>query len=596
MTADPASTTTTESPRMPQLRRRALLRGGALAVSGLAAAALLGCGGDDEEEDAVGQGSVASPTATTGGKSPADIAKEWGSAYPFQFPEPDSPPKKGGTFRWSTNWDPATFDPSTSQAGGTMGPTNIVYNRLLGYKRGVHFDPFKLEFEPEIAKQWEVSPDGLTYTFKLAPSVKWQNVEPLNGRPFIANDVKLAYDRYAGGGLNKGYFQSVDRITAVDDTTLNIGLKQPEPDFLSPLASRYLTLIPHELADDGTTKTRMVGTGPMIMKRLEAGTRLVFERNPEFFEREVLLDGMEVLLQPDAAARLAGFRAKQTDYAYAIVDTVSDVKALLATNPDIQINANSPINYGSTFALQLRNPKWQDARVRRALNLALDFENESQILAGGAGWHLPSTPWFWLFDQRPSGEAQLGRWWRYDPKEATQLLQAAGATDLEFDYPYFTYSSLTARQAELYTDVLQRIGVKMHPAAIDYTSYNSQWVGGTFKDTTYGWVPFGFAPNTPFYEQVHSKSGSNRWGITDTEIDSWAERQRVELNVQARKELHRKIWDKMQDQIYYVTLGQSHTYSVYQPWLRNVRNGGALIVSIIYYDLGDSLGEAWLDK
>jgi len=44
-----------------------------------------------------------------------------------------------------------------------MGPTNIVYNRLLGYKRGVHFDPFKLEFEPEIARQWEVSPDGLTY-------------------------------------------------------------------------------------------------------------------------------------------------------------------------------------------------------------------------------------------------------------------------------------------------------------------------------------------------------------------------------------------------------------------------------------------------
>lgn len=575
--------------------RRELLRSGALATLGLGAAALLGCGDD---EDGAGD---AAPTAAAGaGDGPLAAAKkqaeEWGSPYPFQFPEPATTPKKGGTFRWSTNWDPSTFDPATSQAGGTMGPTNVVYNRLLGYKRGAHADPFKLEIEPEIAKRWEVAPDGLTYTFTLFPGIKWQNVAPLNGRPFTANDVKLAYERYAGGGLNKVYFQGVDRMVAPDDTTLRVTLKQPEPDFLAPLGSRYLTLTPQELADDGTLKERMVGTGPMILKKLERGSRMIFERNPDFFEREVLLDGMDVLLQPDTSTRLGGFRAEQTDYAYAIVDTLPDVKALLGTNPNVQVNASSPIGYGSTLALQLRNPKWQDARVRRALNLAIDAQMESMLLSDGTGWRLPVAPWFWLFDRRPAGESELGRWWRYDPKEAMQLLQAAGVPNLEFDYPYFVYSTRTTRQAEVYADMYQVVGVKMHPASIDYTSYNSQWVGGTFKDTTFGWVPFGFAPNTPFYEHVHSKSGSNRWGINDPEIDGWAERQRSELNPQARKELHRKIWDKMQDQIYTLALGQTHTYNVMQPWLRNIRVGGALGVSLLYYDLGDSLGEAWLDK
>ena len=587
-----------------RVSRRSLLRGGALGAGGVLAAALIGCGSDDEEENpapASTSESTGTTTATTDEvaaefERQRALAAEWGAAHPFQFPEPAKEPKAGGVMRWSTNWDISIFDPTRTQAGGTMGPTNVVYNRLLGYKRGVDADPFKTELEPELAASWEVSPDGLTYTFALAPDIRWHNVAPLDGRAFTAADVKAAYEVYAADGVATNYFISVDTMETPDDATLVVKLKSPEPDFIAALGTRYLTIFPPELVADGTLESRMVGTGPMILKEARASERIVFEKNPDYFEREVLLDGMEALIQPDLAARLAGFRADQTDYAYSVVSGKRDVEALLSTNPQVQVNASSPIAYTSTFALQLRDPKWQDERVRRAVNLALDREQEISIVYGGEGIYLPMVPWFWTFDERPSGEEALGNWWRYDPEEAQALLKAAGAENLQFDYQYFTYSARNTQTAEVYESMLAPLGIKMSSQALDYTSYNSQWVGGTFPDTSFGWVPFGFSPNTPYYEHVHSTSPSNRWGINDPELDGWAEQQRVELDPTTRREIHRKMWDKYQDQIYYISQPWAPTYDVYQPWLRGFRVGGALGVSTAFYDIGDLVGEMWLDR
>ncbi len=447
-----------------------------------------------------------------------------------------------------------------------------------------------------MAASWETSPDGLTYTFKLAPNIRWHNAAPLNGRALLASDVKAAFEHYAAGGVSTSYFLSVNSMETPDDRTLVVRLDQPEPDFVAPLGTRYLPIFPPELVDDGTLGKRMVGTGPMFVKEANPAKGVIFERNPDYFERAVLLDGMEALIQPDVSARLAGFRAGQTDYAYSIVSGVQDINALLSTNPDTQVNADSPIKYASTFAFQLRDPKWQDERVRRAMTLGIDRDREIAIVYEGSGWYLPAVPWNWTFDQRPSGEEALGRWWRYSPDEAKQLLRAAGVENLQIDYRYYVYSSRTTQTAELYTDTLREIGVTMKPQALNYTEYNSQWVGGTFKDTTFGWMPFGFAPNTPYYEHVHSASPANRWGIKDPQIDEWAVKQRSELDPQIRRELHRRIWDQMQDKLYYLTPASGHTYSVYQPWLRGFRYGGAMGISSLYYDVGDVLAEVWIDK
>ena len=182
--------------------RRTLLRGGVLGGVGLAAAALIGCGGDDDDDDDTastttttttttttaasssgtdsGTSTTTSESSTTGGDSEDEPVETVGELvqdpdlpYPFNFPEPNKTPQPGGVLKVAATWNFQTIDPTTSAAGGTVTVPNMVYNRLIGFKRGPAADVFQPEIEPELAASWERSPDGLTFTFQIDPRATW---------------------------------------------------------------------------------------------------------------------------------------------------------------------------------------------------------------------------------------------------------------------------------------------------------------------------------------------------------------------------------------------------------------------------------------
>ena len=152
--------------------------------------------------------------------------------FPYNFPEPDKEPKAGGTIISSASTDISTFDSTKTAASGTGRYVNLVYDRLLGFNRGVDLHPANIEIEPELAQSWERSPDGLTFTFNLRDDVYWQNVAPLNGRQFIASDAKFAYERYATEGVHQAYWVNSGSIEAPDNQTLTVTLARAVADFI----------------------------------------------------------------------------------------------------------------------------------------------------------------------------------------------------------------------------------------------------------------------------------------------------------------------------------------------------------------------------
>jgi len=220
-----------------RLTRRTALRGGTLAIGGLAVAALIGCGGDDDAED--------TGAAPAGGDAPAagegKLVKDADKPYPYQFPEPaDKTPKDGGTLVAAVSWDTSTWDTTNSAAGDTITAPNVANERLLEFVSGVKMNLLaKLEMRPGLAASLECSPDGLTYTFKIRPGVKWHNIAPVNGRDFVAADAKIVYERYAAEGVHRSYWTESDKIETPDPATLRITLKSPLADFITPLAGRY---------------------------------------------------------------------------------------------------------------------------------------------------------------------------------------------------------------------------------------------------------------------------------------------------------------------------------------------------------------------
>ena len=602
------------------LNRRTLLRSSLLGGAGLAAAALVGCGGDDDDETpSSGGGDTAAPataTAADGGAATATATAAAPAAedvdlgprgklvqdpelpFPFNFPEPSTTPKAGGRMVVAATWNFQTIDPVTSAAGGTVTIPNTVYNRLLALERGPDAPVFGQGLKGELAASWERSPDGLTFSFTMSEGVNWQNVAPLNGRPFVADDARFALERYANEGVHKAYYLNVAGFETVNDQVFNINMARPTADFLNPLGSNKQTIFPRELVEDGSIETQAVGTGPMILTELIAGQQVAFDKNPDYFERDVLLDGFTFRLMPDAVARLAAFRVGQVDYAYSLVANISDLNAVLNTNPDIQVNM-IPVVTQNTLGLNLTLQKYEDERVRRAISIGIDRSELLDIVFDGLGRALHVIPWPYVYDEEPTIESgKLGNWLRHDQAEATKLLQAAGADGMEMNNSYYPYSTAYAQTAEVVQAQLSRAGINMTGGAVDYTEFNSQWVPRMLPDaSTSAWATSGYDADNWFHGQVHSESPGNRWRIADAEIDAWAEAQQVELDPEARRDIWQKIWDKDLDQIYRVPLPLGFSFHVYQPWLRGVRfTGTSPGDNNSYYSWGPQLAHAWLDK
>lgn len=579
------------------LSRRSVLRASALGGAGLAAAALIGCGSKKKDEKA----------ATTAGEKPAATAAAaqlpgvdvGGKRIPFNFPEPaGKTPKDGGTLNVGATWDVSTFDPSKSAAGGTVTVPNAVSDRLLGFKRGATADPFKLELVSELAQLWERTPDGMSYTFKLAPNVKWQNVAPLNGRPFTSADVKFAYERYQKEGVHRPYFTNVKSIEAPDASTVKITLNKPQPDFLVPLASRYLTMHAKEMVDSGEIDKKPVGTGPLIFKSASQGQGVSLVKNPDYWAGKVHVDGVEFKVMTDATTRLAAFRAKQIDFGYSVGDTANDLEAIMKSTPDVQATSTSPVNATFAISFNLTNPKWQDVRIRRAISMAIDRNELIQVVYQGFAKSLPTFPWIFTLDKEPTAESgALGKWWKTDRNEAKSLLQAAGQADLAIPMVYYNYSdSSNSRPNQVLVDQFRQVGIKLDAKAADYTEFNSQWVGAKFADVADGWAAQGFDTDNFFYQHMRSDSPGNRWRINDPEIDKWADEQRVELDPAKRREILKKIWDKELDQMYRVEKPAPIGFTTYGAALRGFRSVGVFGANSYYYDWGAQMKDIWLDK
>src|SRR5262249_50339970 len=150
------------------------------------------------------------------------------------------------------------------------------------------------------------------------PGVKWQNLPPLNGRQFVAADAAFAYQRYQTEGVHQSLHSEVAKFEAPDAGTLKITLKKPLADYINNLGGRYQTIFPKELVDDGSIDKVVVGTSSMIMRDAKAQQQVTFEKNPDYWQGKIHLDGLVFKIVPDNTARIAAFRAGQLEYGYAL--------------------------------------------------------------------------------------------------------------------------------------------------------------------------------------------------------------------------------------------------------------------------------------
>jgi peptide/nickel transport system substrate-binding protein len=208
--------------------------------------------------------------------------------------------------------DIGTFDPDNGFEIAAMSAINNVYEGLVEYQPG------STKIVGLLAKSWEISDDGLVYTFHLVSGVKFHD-----GTPFNAAAVIKSFERRRVDKLVLSYFLgNVAKMQAPDDATVVLTLKQPQSSFLDGLSSPWgpkvvspAALAQHDNGDFATTwlNEHAVGTGPFKLAEFKRGERYVLERNDDYWGAKPFFDEILITLAPDIGQQILQLQAGEID-------------------------------------------------------------------------------------------------------------------------------------------------------------------------------------------------------------------------------------------------------------------------------------------
>lgn len=283
--------------------------------------------------------------------------------------------KKQTTLVYGRGADSTSLDPATVTDGESLKVTKNIYDTLVDYKGQT------TDLEPSLAKSWDVSEDGLTYTFHLRDGVKFQDGTDFNAKAVVYNfdrwmngkeSGKFAYYPSMFGGFKGDKSHIIESVTAKDDSTVEMKLKRPSAPFLKNLAmTPFAIASPTAIKKYGEDYGRKaaVGTGPFKLKDWKAKDTITLVKNDDYWKKdEPKLDRIIFKVIKDNTARLNALKDGEID----LMDGVnpSDVEDLKGSK-DIETFYRPPMNVGY-LGFNVEKKPFDNKKVRQALNHAVD--------------------------------------------------------------------------------------------------------------------------------------------------------------------------------------------------------------------------------
>lgn len=370
---------------------------------------------------------------------------------------------------------PTTIDPASGCTLDDARLTMALYVQLLqpGQTTDANgvpsVDPTKAD--PYLAKSYEVSPDGLTYTFTLQDGWTFPS-----GKPVDAAAVKYSLDRTTAIGgcasaiVNDLYLSPtlIKQVTAVDATTVTVELSTPDPDFPLALATPAGSIVDPSVVDanGGVTAgkpnewmaSHEAGSGPFRLKSFEPGTKAVLERDPDFKGQAPASDTINVSWVKTDSAMLLQVQNGELDVAQGL--SKNSAKSLESGDATQVVASTATAN----MQMLMPNDKapWDNAKVREAVTYAIPYQDILDNVLKGYGqlYYGPIPP------SMPGYDASVAGPRTYDLAKAKQLMSEAGATGpLEVTLDTISGDANQASIATILQSSLQQIGitVKVNP-------------------------------------------------------------------------------------------------------------------------------------
>ena len=518
-------------------------------------------------------GCVVAPTPT---QAPAATEAPPAEEEPAAEEAPaEAGPKSGGTLTYATSIDVPSLEPHLESADAWHRRKALIYENLTWVDNDV-------VVQPQLAESWDISDDGLTYTFHLREGVKFHN-----GKELDAEDVKYSLERQLDpdvGSAGRGDLTMIDTIEVVDENTVKITLQTPTGPFLAALGGRYNAIIPKDSAPDGETLRRTaIGTGPFMVEEFVPTEKLVLVKNPDYWEEgKPYLDRLVIQVIPDEQTILAGLRTGEIDMA-----TLEDAKNYLLLEGDENlVLTRTPAIKHDTLELPPDTPPVDDIRVRQAILLALDKEAimEAGILGlGRVVGGMPPAMTYWSLppEELPNQTRDL--------EKAKELLAEAGYPD-GFDMTLRTivgYGTMAA-DAPVIAANLKDIGINVEVETVDLGVWIEDWRNLREPITRNAWGGF-MDPDLLYYRHFHTPPEGmdfRRWN--NAEADEILDKARSAVDPAERKEYYDEIQRMLAEDPVMIPLYSPDLLNAMQPYVKDyVQHPSGW-----YYGFNDT----WLDQ
>ena len=488
---------------------------------------------------------------------------------------PDDTPRDGGTLNRRIDLDIVTLNPVISTSRYDRFVAQYLFTPL------VHIDR-DLRPSPGLATSWEISDDGLVYTFKLNPKATFSD-----GTPVRASDVLFTLNKIVDPATEAvqvaGSFQHFDpaRTRIVDDHTIAVAFRQPLATQL--IKFNDVLIVPEHIYSKGDFRKdfndRPVGSGPYTFVRRVPGKEVVVERRADYWDRKPYIQTVVFKVIDDHGTAFNALRLGQIDETMIASDTWVRERNNPELKDKIDFQRFYTLNY-NFIGWNNRNPLLTDKRVRRALSMCVPIESIINDLYHGTARAMsgPFTPDEWAYN--PNVPAI-----RYDPAGAKKLFAEAGWADrdgdgvLEKDGRKFQLTlltmtgSATARQiAQMAQAEMKKAGVALDLQVMDGAMAIQRILAGNFEACYLSWdLDPDPDPFIIFHSSQFPPRGQNFVFYRNPEADRLIEEGRREMDQSKRKDLYWRLHEVLvEDQPYTWVVQVSAKWGVSKR-LRNVQ-------------------------
>jgi peptide/nickel transport system substrate-binding protein len=464
-------------------------------------------------------------------------------------------PRRGGILLGAIAADAPSLDPHQEETFATLHLVAPCYSTLL------QIDPYGYpKIIGDLATDWKIAPDGLTYTFKLRQGIKFHDGSPLTSADVKATYEKIVFPPAGVRSIRRNTYAAVASIETPDAASIVFKLKHPSASLLDNLASPWNVVYPKKYLDTDPNyfKTHIIGSGPFKFKTRTPGATFEGERNPDYFIKDrPYLDGYKFFVSTETSARAAAIRSGRAYIEFRTLP-LAEVDAIRKQLGDKVVVQDTPATGIFGISVNQTIKPFTDERVRKALSLGIDRYTASRVLYPIAslkdvgGLMRPGTP-FAISDAELQKFAGFGKDMEKNRTEAKRLLAEAGypnglkvvLKNRNVRVPYVDFGTFVVQE-------WRKIGVEAEHRPLE----SAAWFADGRDTHNFELIvnpSFNFMDDPDQFLERYTTGDANNWGrFSDPRLDDLFNRQSRALDPAERKKLIGEIEKIVLGNMYYI--------------------------------------------